>query len=86
MPGQARAVHGLLALVTGALLQGVQDRGQAVAAGVEGLGGQEAPLLGEQEEDHPHHDGDDGLVDPVGVGRQPVAILPALAGHIPGGL
>ena len=39
VPGQARAVHGLLALVAGARLQGVQDRGQAVAAGVEGVSG-----------------------------------------------
>ena len=72
MPGQARAVHGLLALVAGALLQGVQDRGQAVAAGIKRFGGQEAPLLGEEEEDGAHHDGDDRLVDLVGILRQRV--------------
>ena len=68
MPGQARAVHGLLALVAGARLQGVQDRGQAVAAGVERVGGQESALLGEEEEDGAHHDGDNRLVDLPGLG------------------
>lgn len=57
VPGQARAVHGLLALVAGASLQGIQDRSQAVATGVEGVGGQESTLLGEEEEDAAHHDG-----------------------------
>ena len=80
MPGQARAVHGLLALVAGARLQGVQDRGQAVAAGVEGVGGQESALLGEEEEDAAHHDGDNRLVDFPGLGSQRIAVR--LSAHI----
>ena len=58
--------------MAGARLQGVQDRGQAIAAGVKGVGGQEPALLGEEEEDAAHHDSDNRLVDLPGRGSQRV--------------
>ena len=38
---------------------------------------EQSAFLGEQQEDHPHHHGDGGLVDPVPVGGQRVRLAAA---------
>ena len=56
----------------------------AVSRGEQPALGQQAALLGEQQEDHPHHHGDCGLVDLVPVGGQRVRL--ALVAGLDGGL
>ena len=79
MPRQRRRIKGFFAFLGFAGLQAVQFAGDAVALVEQFAGGQQTALLSEQQEHHPHHDRDGGLVGLVGVGGQRIG-LAALAG------
>ena len=81
MPGQVGAVQGFGALVAGTLVEGVQFVADAVAAGEQLALREQAAFLGEQQEHHPHHHGDGGLVHLVAVVGQRVGLAAAPYGE-----
>ena len=77
VPGQVGSVEGFGALVAGTLVERVELVADAVPAGEQLALREQAAFLGEQQEDHPHHHGDGGLVDLVAVGGQRVRLAAA---------
>ncbi len=78
MPGQECRIEGFFAFLGFAGLQAVEFAGDAVALVEQFAGGQQAAFLGEEQEHHPHHDGDGGFVGLVGVGGQRVGLAAAV--------
>ena len=77
VPGQVGAVQGLGTLVAGTLVERVELVADAVPAGEQLALREQAAFLGEQQEHHPHHHRDGGLVDLVPVGGQRVRLAAA---------
>ena len=80
VPGEVGGVEGLAALLAGAGVEGVELVADAVSRGEQPALREQAAFLGEEQEDHPHHHRDGGLVDLVAVGGQRVR-LAAVAGR-----
>ena len=74
VPGQVGGVECFDALFVDALVEVVELVADAVAGGEQGALRQQAAFLGEEQEDHPHHHGDGGLVDLIAVGGQRVGL------------
>ena len=77
VPGQVRGVERLAALLAGPGVERVEFVADAVPRGEEPALRKQAAFLGEQQEDHPHHHGDGGLVYLVPVGGQRIRLAPA---------
>ena len=84
VPGQVRGVERLGALLAGPGVERVELVADAVSRGEQPALRQQAAFLGEEQEDHPHHHRDGGLVDLVPVGGQRVRLAPAAG--VDGGL
>ena len=77
VPGQVRGVERLAAFFSCAGVQGIELVADAVPRGEQPPLWEQSAFLGEEQEDHPHHHGDGGLVDLVAVGGQRVWLAAA---------
>ena len=80
MPGQVGGVEGLAAVLPRPGIQRVELVADPVPHGEEPALREQAAFLGEEQEHHPHHHGDRGLVDLGSLGRQRIRGAP-----VPGG-
>ena len=70
-PGSEALVHGV-GIAGGVGAEPLEESADAVMVGVDGVGGEQAAIFGKEDEDQAQEDGEQSLVDLIGVVREDV--------------